>query len=101
MYRQHNTTRSGGQWSEEIKLIVWQKGSVIQNYPPNQWRRDRCGNAMKWEDYGNRNSNYGWEIDHINPVANNGGDSLDNLQPLYWANNADKSDKLYWNCPVR
>jgi 5-methylcytosine-specific restriction endonuclease McrA len=45
-----------------------------------------------------RGHNYGWEIDHINPVANGGTDIDNNLQPLNWKNNAAKSDKLNWLC---
>jgi len=54
---------------------------------------------MKYTEHGNRQSEYGWEIDHINPVANNGSDDLYNLQPLYWGNNLDKGDSLNWSCP--
>ena len=44
------------------------------------------------------NHNYGWEIDHINPVASGGGDEIGNLQPLNWKNNSAKGDKLNWQC---
>lgn len=56
---------------------------------------------MKYSEHGNRNSEHGWEIDHINPVSNGGGDELPNLQPLNWKNNADKGDKLNWVCPAQ
>ena len=56
---------------------------------------------MKRTDYGNRDSQYGWEIDHINPNAPSySRDSFANLQPLQWENNVDKSDGRL-KCKVR
>ncbi|MEI7628940.1 MAG: HNH endonuclease signature motif containing protein [Bacteroidota bacterium] len=99
MARRHNTNRHGGSWSQAQIDAVWSKGSPIEGYASNLWRRDKCGRAMKYTEHGNRQSEYGWEIDHINPVANNGSDDLYNLQPLYWGNNLDKGDSLNWSCP--
>ena len=98
MARIHNTTKDGYGWSEETKSAVWQKGQVIPGYDSSVWRKDKCGAVMMYSEHGNRNSEYGWEIDHINPVSNGGGDELSNLQPLHWKNNMDKADKLYWSC---
>lgn len=98
MARRHNTNRNGGSWTEQEKLAVWQKGRPIPNYPESQWRWDICGQVMQWSQHGNRNSDTGWEIDHINPVANGGSDFIANLQPLNWKNNSAKGDKLDWRC---
>lgn len=76
-------------WSEETIQNVWEKGQVVSNNDPGQWRKDECGAWMARNKYGNRNSQYGWEIDHISP---GGPDTLDNLRPLQWQNNVDKSD---------
>ena len=35
----------------------------------DEWRRDHNGSAMWFSDYGDRNSDYGWEIDHIVPSS--------------------------------
>ena len=87
MARNYNTDKNGSSWSEPTKLAVWKKGTSIDGYDSNIWRRDKCGKAMKYSDHGDRQSKYGWEIDHINPVANGGDDNINNLQPLHWENN--------------
>ena len=75
---------------------VWNKGKPIPGRDPDVMRQDQCSTPMKKDDYGNRDSDYGWEIDHINPK---GSDNISNLQPLNWKNNARKSDgKLDCSC---
>lgn len=98
MSRKYNTDKNGGIWTETTKKAVWNKGRAIPNYSPEIWRLDKCGLFMKFDEHGNRNSKYGWELDHINPVSNGGLDNLENLQPLNWKNNADKGDSLKWSC---
>ena len=66
---------------------VWEKVSRIPSYDPDQVRNDPCGTRIVKQDYGNRSSNSGWEIDHKDP---NGGDQISNLQPLNWKNNVKK-----------
>jgi len=82
---------------------VWKKGSPIYGLNPDTDRKDTCGAHMKKSEYGNTNSKYGWEIDHIRPKANGGGDELSNLQPLQWENNRSKGDSFpaYGYCIVR
>jgi 5-methylcytosine-specific restriction endonuclease McrA len=101
MARQPNTNRFGRTWSDQIIKAVWEKGQVIPEYPPEIWRLDKYAALMKWADFGDRKSKYGWEIDHILPVLHNGNDSIENLQPLNWKNNANKADLLHWKYQIR
>lgn len=75
--------------SEETVQKVWEKGTIVSSDQRAVWRKDECGAWVKRPEYGNRDSQYGWEIDHISPT---GGDDLSNLRPLQWKNNLDKSE---------
>lgn len=76
---------------------VWEKGTVVSNNDAAEWRKDECGAWIGRKEYGNRQSQYGWEIDHINPQ---GGDEVSNLRPLQWKNNASTQDDGRLSCPV-
>jgi hypothetical protein len=76
-------------YSDEIIQKVWEKAKIVSNNNPNEWRKDECGAWIARDKYGNRNSQYEWEIDHISP---GGSDSISNLRPLQWQNNVDKRD---------
>ena len=71
------------------KLAVWNKGRVIAQHDPAIWRLDAHGNLIRYSDYGNRNSDHGWEIDHHPfPASLGGTDDLTNLRPLHCKANA-------------
>jgi len=84
---------------EKSITAVWNKGRIIDGYDPNQWRRDICGNVLRYEDHG-KTTKYGWEIDHIVPASKGGTNYLSNLQPLYWSTNRSKGDRYPWRCEL-
>ncbi len=86
-------------FTEETVQKVWEKGTVVPGYDPSKFRKDECEAWMTRSGYGDRDSQYGWEIDHIKPESEGGGDELSNLRPLQWQNNAaTQSGRL--NCVV-
>ncbi len=93
--RTWSTTKRGKEFTQEIQQQVWEKAKPIEGHSPNVVRRDVCGAVIRREDYGNTCSHYGWEIDHIKPIAFDGGDEIDNLQPLQWRNNRAKGDDFF------
>lgn len=84
-------------FSDEDIQKVWEKGEVVTGQDATKWRKDKCGAWIGRSQYGNRKSDYGWEIDHIDA---DGKDELPNWRPLQWANNLDKSDKKRLTCVV-
>ena len=78
--------------SKKVIEDNWEKASEIRGRNPDVWRRDEEGNIMRWGSYGTVGE-YGWEIDHRNPVANGGTDHPRNLRALHWQENREKSDE--------
>lgn len=69
-------------------LEVWRKGHISLVHDMNLWRRDDFGNMIYFHAYGDRSSEWGWEIDHIVADALGGSDQISNLRPLHWHSNA-------------
>lgn len=83
--------------NEQIQQ-VWEKGRKIDQYDPEKYRQDPCGAWICREKYGNTDSAFGWEIDHVFPrsmIKMEGTidpDDLVNLRPMNWMNNRSKKD---------
>ena len=73
---------------EQKKAHVWSMCRTIPGYDPSIWRMDCNDAVIRWSDHGNRQSDYGWEVDHIIPVVVGGGDHAMNLRALHWRTNA-------------
>ncbi len=98
MGRNRNTDVTGKSFGTTTIGAVWKKGRPVSGYDEKVWRYDMCGTPIKQSEYGNVNSEHGWEVDHIKPVSKGGDDDLSNLQPLQWDNNRRKGDTYPWSC---
>ena len=79
-------------YSKENLDKIWEKGTPVRGKNPNLYRKDVNGDTMYKSSYC-KTSPMGWEVDHKNPKANGGSDSMRNLQPMQWKGNREKGDK--------
>lgn len=95
--RAYSSTRTGGRFNALQLLCTWQKARPVPNLDPNRYRLDACGALLDRTKYGDTNSVYGWEIDHVIPASRGGTDDLPNLQALHWKNNRRKGDGVFYS----
>ena len=68
---------------------IWEKATAIEGYDATRWRQDFAGAWIQKEQYGIQ-STFGWEVDHMIPLAHGGTDDISNLNPIHWENNRKK-----------
>jgi hypothetical protein len=68
---------------EDLKRACWARTNPVSGQQMNAWefRKDCLGNMVRYGDFGNRHSPFGWELEFI--VAG-GSSNPDNLQALHW-----------------
>jgi len=76
------------------QLFVWGKARHAPPLDPNEYRYDEYNQLIRWKDYGDRSSSYGWEVDHITPKAFGGTDDPWNLRALNCRQNASNGGAI-------
>ena len=71
------------------KAIAWSNAHVIpgRENESHVWRMDDFGSLIRWDDHGDRNSPYGWEIDHVPPLGLGFAPNR-RTRALHWRHNA-------------
>jgi hypothetical protein len=67
---------------EPTKRRIWAKALEVPWSDPALVRKDRFGYLMRYSDYGDHASSFGWEIDQLIPMALGGSEDEWNLEPL-------------------
>src|SRR3989338_6786969 len=77
-----------GNWDKALHNC-WIRAPNFKGYLPEFKARMESlfTNGMTWENYPE------WEVDHIVPLNKGGSHSVENLQPLWMAENRAKKDK--------
>ena len=78
--------------NEELINKIWKKGRPVDGVDSSKFRKDACGAWIARNKFGNRDSDFGWGIDHIYPRSMGGDDNPDNLRPLNTQNIVSKAD---------
>jgi len=80
---------------EDLKRAAWARTSPVSGQM-NAWefRKDCLGNLVRYADFGNRHSPFGWELDYIVPERLGGSTAPENLQVLHWKATAAKKEHL-------
>jgi hypothetical protein len=66
---------------------VWQFGQAVLNNDAALWRKDEFGAWIHRLDYGNRQSQFGWEV--FDGSLGRGSAGVAALRPLQWQNYLD------------
>ena len=86
--------------TEEQIQEAWNRATEVEGYDKSRYRKDACGAWIIRNKYGDTDSLYGWEVDHIVPqsllrekgISESMIDNSLNLRALQHENNASKSD---------
>ena len=70
---------------EDLKRAAWARTSPVEGQM-NAWefRKDAFGNLVRYNDFNNRHSPFGWELEYIVQRAMGGSTDPSNLQALHW-----------------
>lgn len=85
-------------YKQELLDSLWEKANPVEGYDDKKYRKDPCGAWIQRDKYNVRDSDFGWEVDHVYPQAllkemgadNDEIDNVTNLRALNWHNNVSK-----------
>ena len=79
-------------FSERQKEHCWEKAPKRNTLNEKEFRFGAAGALIKYKDYGDENSKFGWNIDHKIPTSAGGSDEDSNIRAMHRKNNIAKGD---------
>ena len=89
-------------YSDDLLNELWEKANPVDGYDSTLVRKDPCGAWIQRDKYNDRDSDFGWEVDHVYPQAllkEKGADldeidNIANLRAFNWHKKVSKG--LYY-----
>lgn len=80
---------------EDLKRAAWGRTSPVSSQSKSwEFRKDCLGNMVRYADFGNRHSPFGWELDYLGPRPIGALNDPNNLQALNWKAVAARSENI-------
>ena len=71
-----------GRYEKSVLFQVWEYAEIVPGNDADLWRKDEFGNWIYRLDYGNRNSEFGWEI--FDPGVGRNRQGIYVMRPMQW-----------------
>ncbi|MEM8955714.1 MAG: hypothetical protein AAGD22_16290 [Verrucomicrobiota bacterium] len=82
-------------YDKEVVDRIWSFGKIVIGNDPALWRKDEFNAWIHRLDYGNRHSQFGWEIADGSLGRSPEDQGIAALRPLHWQNYLDESSAHY------
>lgn len=76
-------------YAKDVVDRVWQMAEVVEGNDPAVWRKDEFGAWIHRLDYGNRRSDFGWEVCETLPGSSRTM-GVASLRAMHWQNYLDQ-----------
>lgn len=81
-----------GRFERDMVRRIWEYAEIVPGTDAGLWRRDEMGNWIRLLDYGDRTSEFGWEV--FDPGIGRRPRGVYALRPLHWRGWTERVESL-------